>query len=187
MLKLVKNHTGCCRWVYRGVFAAGNRAFPAVSRRELAIFTAPQPLKGLQTKISSCSPCETLRRSRSSQADTMKIATYEEVKDLCNHPEKLLIDVREPKELLETGCIPTSINIPLNSVEESLKMSDEDFKAKYGRDKPTKEQEVIFHCRSGGRAGKAATAAEALGFVNAKNYKGSWTEWAEKEGLPAPK
>lgn len=42
----------------------------------------------------------------------MKIATYEEVKDLCNHPEKLLIDVREPHELLETGSIPTSINIP---------------------------------------------------------------------------
>lgn len=40
------------------------------------------------------------------------IATYEEVKDLPNHPEKLLIDVREPHELQETGKIPTSINIP---------------------------------------------------------------------------
>lgn len=40
------------------------------------------------------------------------IATYEEVKDLPNHPQKLLIDVREPKELQETGQIPTSINIP---------------------------------------------------------------------------
>lgn len=40
------------------------------------------------------------------------IASYEEVKDLPSHPEKLLIDVREPHELQETGQIPTSINIP---------------------------------------------------------------------------
>lgn len=40
------------------------------------------------------------------------IATYEEVKDLVNHPEKVLIDVREPKQRQETGEIPTSINIP---------------------------------------------------------------------------
>lgn len=40
------------------------------------------------------------------------IATYEEVKELPNHPEKYLIDVREPAELVETGQIPTSINIP---------------------------------------------------------------------------
>ncbi|XP_059613947.1 rhodanese domain-containing protein CG4456-like isoform X1 [Phlebotomus argentipes] len=189
MLKLVKNHTGCCRWVYRGVFAAGNRAFPAVSRRELAIFTAPQPLKGLQTKISSCSPCETLRRSRSSQADTMKIATYEEVKDLCNHPEKLLIDVREPKELLETGCIPTSINIPLGQVQTifSDDTSNENFRERFGRGKPTRDSQLIFMCKVGIRSDKAAQMVTQMGFRNAKNYKGSWTEWAEKEGLPAPK
>lgn len=40
------------------------------------------------------------------------IATYEEVKDLPKHPEKLLIDVRNPDELKEHGVIPTSINIP---------------------------------------------------------------------------
>lgn len=43
---------------------------------------------------------------------SVPIATYEEVKDLPNHPEKLLIDVREPAEIAETGSIPTSINIP---------------------------------------------------------------------------
>lgn len=44
--------------------------------------------------------------------DPLKIATYKEVKDLPNHKEKLLIDVREPQELKDTGVIPTSINIP---------------------------------------------------------------------------
>lgn len=43
---------------------------------------------------------------------SVPIAFYEEVKDLPNHPEKLLIDVREPAEIAETGSIPTSVNIP---------------------------------------------------------------------------
>lgn len=43
---------------------------------------------------------------------SLAIASYEEIKDLPNHPEKLLIDVREPAEIAETGSIPTSINIP---------------------------------------------------------------------------
>lgn len=42
----------------------------------------------------------------------IQIATYNEIKDLPNHPEKLLIDVREPHEIENTGQIPTSINIP---------------------------------------------------------------------------
>lgn len=42
----------------------------------------------------------------------IQIATYDEIKDLPNHPEAYLIDVRDPPELKETGVIPTSINIP---------------------------------------------------------------------------
>lgn len=43
---------------------------------------------------------------------TLKLCCGAEVKDLPKHPEKTLIDVREPSELQETGTIPTSINIP---------------------------------------------------------------------------
>lgn len=38
--------------------------------------------------------------------------TYDEVKDLPNHPETYLIDVRDPPEIKDTGLIPTSFNIP---------------------------------------------------------------------------
>ena len=43
-------------------------------------------------------------------ASAVDIATYEKVKDLPNNPEKVLIDVREPQEIIDTGKIPTSIN-----------------------------------------------------------------------------
>ncbi|XP_055628380.1 rhodanese domain-containing protein CG4456-like isoform X2 [Toxorhynchites rutilus septentrionalis] len=118
----------------------------------------------------------------SSSKNKMSIATYEEVLDLPNHPEKLLIDVRGAEELAETGQIPTSINIPLPGLEQALSLPADEFKAKYGRDKPQPDTEVIFHCKLGGRAQKAADTATNLGFTNARNYKGSWTEWAQKQG-----
>ncbi|KAG5669947.1 hypothetical protein PVAND_000236 [Polypedilum vanderplanki] len=114
---------------------------------------------------------------------SVNIAEYDEIKALPDHPEKLLIDVREPNELKETGQIPTSINIPLGQLEDELKLSDSEFQAKYQRNKPNPSDELIFHCKLGGRAQKAAEAAIGLGFTNVKNYKGSWTDWAQKENL----
>lgn len=40
------------------------------------------------------------------------MASYEEVKDIPNHPTKYLFDVRNKNELEETGVLPASINIP---------------------------------------------------------------------------
>uniref|UniRef100_A0A1L8DU43 Putative heat shock protein n=1 Tax=Nyssomyia neivai TaxID=330878 RepID=A0A1L8DU43_9DIPT len=122
---------------------------------------------------------------RKFSSESMKIATYEEVKQLCDHPEKLLIDVREPNELLETGSIPTSINIPLGRLEKALaNTKPRDFKGYYGGPKPDPDTTIIFTCQSGRRAAQAMELADRLGFKNAKNYKGSWAEWSEKEGLP---
>ncbi|KAM7361098.1 rhodanese domain-containing protein CG4456-like [Cochliomyia hominivorax] len=118
--------------------------------------------------------------------NNIPIVTYEEIKKLTEHSPQLLIDVREPKELQETGKIPTSINIPLGQVGQELAASVDKaaFKAKYGRDKPEKNSEIIFHCRSGKRSQNAAELARTLGYENTKNYLGSWLEYAEKEGLP---
>jgi len=112
------------------------------------------------------------------------IVDYAAVKKMPNEPQKLLIDVREPDELKETGQIPSSINIPLGIVGQELAVSDQVFKSKYGRDKPKSDTEIVFHCKIGRRSLKAAEAATALGFKNVKNYEGSWLDWAEREGLP---
>lgn len=129
---------------------------------------------------------EILARLYSSEAiNDIPIVSYEEVKQLPNNPKKLLIDVREPSELQETGQISSSINIPLGQVSEELSanMDKKAFKAKYGRDKPDENTEIIFHCKIGRRSQNAAELAKSLGYKNSKNYVGSWTEWAEKEGL----
>ncbi len=68
------------------------------------------------------------------------------------------------------------------TLEQALKLSDAQFKQKFGRDKPNFDNEVVFHCKMGGRAGKAAEAALGLGYKNVKNYKGSFTDWLAREG-----
>lgn len=115
--------------------------------------------------------------------DLSLLATYDEIADLPNHPEKLLIDVRRPDELAGTGTIPTSINIPLKVVEEELKLDANQFESKYERPKPSLDTPIIFSCRSGYRAGTAASIADKLGFKNIKNYVGSWLDYAERNGL----
>lgn len=42
----------------------------------------------------------------------MSVVTFEEVEDLPNRPESVLVDVRDPPEIKDTGKIPSSINIP---------------------------------------------------------------------------
>ncbi|XP_020817946.1 heat shock protein 67B2-like [Drosophila serrata] len=118
------------------------------------------------------------------QPPAIEIVDYDFVKKLPCEPQKLLIDVRKPKELKETGQIPTSINIPLALLCQELIASKSIFECKYGRKKPQPDTEIIFYCRSGKRSLQAAETAVALGFRKVKSYEGSWLDWAKKEGLP---
>jgi rhodanese-related sulfurtransferase len=52
----------------------------------------------------------------------------------------------------------------VSQVGIALTSSSDEFKTKYQHDKPSTDQEIIFHCKLGGRAQKAADEAVALGF-----------------------
>lgn len=52
----------------------------------------------------------------------------------------------------------------VGTLEETLKLSADDFKEKFGREKPTNDTELIFSCKLGGRATKAAEVAAGLGY-----------------------
>ncbi|PVG01938.1 Rhodanese-like protein [Serendipita vermifera] len=109
------------------------------------------------------------------------IVTYEEVKARARKPVAgtYLIDVREKDEVAQ-GMIPTAVNIPLSGFIESIRASPEEFHAKHGFQKPQKDQEIIFYCRSGKRSASAADSAKDNGFTNIKNYSGSWLDWVKK-------
>ncbi|XP_070504494.1 rhodanese domain-containing protein CG4456-like isoform X2 [Chironomus tepperi] len=156
-------------------------AVPTINRAFNSAITTKYPVSALNYKLQVRG--NSVNAGSNDVIDLTKFVTYEEIKELPNYPAKMLIDVREPKELEETGRIPTSINIPLKTVTEMLELSAHDFVNKFRRLKPTPYTEIIFSCRSGKRAEDACEMARNLGFKNVKNYKGSWIEWAEKEGL----
>lgn len=53
----------------------------------------------------------------------------------------------------------------MGTLEETLKLPAEAFKERFGREKPSDDAELIFSCKLGGRATKAAEVATGLGFT----------------------
>ncbi|XP_022117921.1 putative thiosulfate sulfurtransferase, mitochondrial [Pieris rapae] len=106
---------------------------------------------------------------------------FEYVNKAINNRNILIIDVREPDEIKEHGKIPNSINIPLGNVTPVLStMPENEFAKQYNKEKPSDDSEIIFYCMIGKRSGMAQQNAINLGYKNAKNYVGSYTDWASK-------
>ncbi|XP_044092253.1 thiosulfate sulfurtransferase/rhodanese-like domain-containing protein 3 [Neovison vison] len=110
-----------------------------------------------------------------------KDVTYKELKNLLNSKKIMLIDVREPWEIVEYGKIPGSVNIPLGEVGKALQMNPKDFKEKYNEVKPSKSDSLVFSCLAGVRSKKALDTAVSLGFNSVQHYAGGWKEWATYE------
>lgn len=113
------------------------------------------------------------------------VVDYRELKPLTLTPSDnvLLVDVREIEEVIQ-GNIPSSVNLPLSSLEKSLESHPDDFIKSNGFPKPKSNQKIIFYCRSGQRSNTATEIAKMKGFKNVKNYKGSWLDWIQKEKSP---
>ena len=73
-----------------------------------------------------------------------------------------ILDVRETWEF-EEGRIPGAQNIPLSTLPDKLDDLDE-----------LKDQEVIVHCKGGGRATSAKAYLTQQGFTNVRNLVGGY-------------
>ena len=85
-----------------------------------------------------------------------------------------ILDVREPHEyaIVNIGA-PL---IPVGQIADRIK------------DIPVaKDQEIVVHCKTGGRSQKAALTLKQAGFTNVKNLAGGITAWAEKIDLFMPR
>ncbi|KAK7079070.1 Thiosulfate sulfurtransferase/rhodanese-like domain-containing protein 3 [Halocaridina rubra] len=99
-----------------------------------------------------------------------------------NLSEFHVVDVRLPNEIVEQGQLPGSHVLPVQELEEALKMNENDFKAKYGFPKLNVEDpSLVITCRSGRRVGLAQEILKAKGFSKHRLYFGSFLDW-EKNG-----
>ncbi len=101
-------------------------------------------------------------------------ATVEELKTRLDHQESfLLLDVREPQEF-EICRIPGSVLIPLGDLPSRLSELE-------GRD------DMIVHCKSGVRSGKAVKLLRKAGYSKARNLKGGILAWIDRIDPTLPK
>ena len=95
--------------------------------------------------------------------------TVEELKERLAKGEKLnFYDVREEHEYEEDNL--GAVLIPLGELPDHLDELE-----------PLKNEEIIIHCRSGARSGKAAKFLESQGFTNTRNVLGGILAYRELE------
>jgi adenylyltransferase/sulfurtransferase len=85
----------------------------------------------------------------------------------------VLVDVREPHEY-QIARIPGSILIPVGDVAKRL-----------GELNPA--DEIVMHCKMGGRSAKACDVLRANGFTKVLNMTGGITKWSDTVDPSVPK
>ena len=121
-----------------------------------------------------CGITPTATAAATSSTEDADEATVEELKTrLDRHESFLLLDVREPQEF-EICRIPGSVLIPLGDLPSRL------FELE-GRD------DMIVHCKSGVRSGKAVKLLREAGYSKARNLKGGILAWINRIDPTLPK
>jgi rhodanese-related sulfurtransferase len=111
-------------------------------------------------------------------ADFYGIKPEDALKAMQGDPRPFLLDVREPKELADSGYIAGAVNIPLHTLTQNLaKLSAQD--------------SVIFvYCGIGHRGSVAAMTLRLLGYTNVRSIFGGINNWKAAKlpveiGVPA--
>ena len=81
------------------------------------------------------------------------------------NPDIIVIDVRTPDEIAQTGAIENSINIDFKASDFKEKISALD-----------KDKEYILFCKSGNRSGQAYKIMAEMGFSNINNLNNAGYE-----------
>jgi len=118
-------------------------------------------------------------RNLSSPARLPQTSEYEDVVKFLEIGG-VVIDVREPKELINDGVIPNAVNIPLRQVKEAFQQNPDAFEKKYQVKMPAEEDPIIFSCLAGIRSAKAEVIVNSIGFTNTSNYQGGFADWATR-------
>ena len=102
----------------------------------------------------------------------IETATTNEAVAMSNHDEALFLDVREQRELDNTGKIQGAVHIPLSSLKKNI-----------GQIEKHKNRPVVVYCRSGHRSMGAAGTLKKAGFDKVYNLTGGINAW-QKDSLP---
>lgn len=122
-----------------------------------------------------------------------RVATYQDILDAIDAPDKVILDTRSEKEWLGSdrraargGTIPSAVHLDWNNhltADGKLKPVD-DLRAMFDARGVTADKEVLAFCNTGYRSAHAYLVLRLLGYPRVRNYVGSWQEWGNRDGCP---
>ena len=84
----------------------------------------------------------------------------------------LLVDLREPSEIVEMGRITSAVHVPRGMLEFRA-----DPASPYHLDGFDPARRTILHCASGARSALAAAALQDMGYTNVAHLDGGLKAW----------
>jgi sulfur-carrier protein adenylyltransferase/sulfurtransferase len=110
--------------------------------------------------------CGVVPEAAAASSNGVPEITVEELKAMRERRDPyVLVDVREPHEFA-ISSFPESVKIPLGTLPQNLnRLSTAD--------------EIVVHCKTGGRSAKAVQVLRQAGFRKVRNLAGGINRWAE--------
>jgi thiosulfate/3-mercaptopyruvate sulfurtransferase len=126
-----------------------------------------------------------------------QIDTKEDILENLQSKKKILIDARssgrfngtapEPRDWVQNGHIPGSLNLPFDSLIEDGKYKSKEEIKKLFKDLKIGDQPLSFVCGSGLTSCILLLASKLVQDNPLSVYDASWTEWGSTEGMPIEK
>ena len=111
----------------------------------------------------------------------IRTLSVEEAKELHGREDVLFIDVRDVRELAETGRIPGARHVPRGLLEFWI-----DPKSPYHKPFFAEDKTFVFYCTLSWRSALATRAAQDMGLSPVAHFEGGFEAWKEAGGPVEP-
>ena len=128
--------------------------------------------------------------------DARYLAEWEYIRDRLDDPDVVLLDTRTPAEYCgmqrfaaRGGHIPGAVNLDWTQTIDqgrNLRLKPEaELRALFEALDVTPDREVIVYCQTHHRSSHTFVVLKSLGYPRIRGYSGAWSEWGNREDLPA--